>query len=59
MPPKMRAVLNAVVVAIALGVWLIRDQIGMAASPWLFFGLLAFITFSIWLFPEVKKDESR
>ena len=33
--------------------------IGMAASPWLFFGLLAFITFSIWLFPEVKNEDRR
>lgn len=54
MPPKMRALLNLVVIVIAIGVWLARDAIGMAASPWLFFGLLAFITFSIWLFPEVK-----
>ena len=59
MPPKMRAVLNAMVVAIAICLWLVRDTIGLAASPWLFFGLVAFISFSIWLFPEVKKEDRR
>ena len=55
MPPKMRAVLTVVVLTIGLGLWLSRQTIGLAASPWLFFGLVAFIAGSIWLFPEVKK----
>ncbi len=55
MPPKMRAVLNTVVLLIATLLWLARDSIGLQASPYLFFGLVAFISGSIWLFPEVKR----
>lgn len=59
MPPEMRAVLNVVVIVVAVSLWLIRDVIGLVASPWLFFGLVAFVTFSIWLFPEVKNEDRR
>lgn len=55
MPPKMRALLNLVVLLIGFMLWIFRGQIGLAASPWLFFGLVLFISGSIWLFPEVKK----
>ena len=54
MPPKMRALLTLVVVLIGLALWTFREPIGMAASPWLFFGLVGFLSGSIWLFPEVK-----
>ena len=54
MPPKMRAVLTLVAVVTGVLLWIFRDAIGMTASPWLFFGLVAIIAGSIWLFPEVK-----
>lgn len=54
MPPKMRALLNLVVLLIGLTLWMFRGPIGLAAPTWLFFGLIAFVSGSIWLFPEVK-----
>ena len=54
MPPKMRALLTLVVLSIGMTLWQFREVIGLAASPWLFFGLIAFISGSIWLFPEVR-----
>ena len=58
MPPKMRALLNLVALLIGVGLWTYRDTIGLAASPWLFFGLVAGISGAIWLFPEVKKTDA-
>ena len=57
MPPKMRAALTAVVILFAVGLWLLRGTIGLAASPWLFFGLAAFISGAVWLFPEVRNKD--
>ncbi len=56
MPPKIRAILTGTVLVFAAGLWLGRDQIGLDASPILFFGLVALICGAIWLFPEVKRD---
>ena len=56
MPPKIRALLTATVLVLTAALWWIRDDIGLAASPLLFFGLSAVICGAIWLFPEVKRE---
>ncbi|MBY8975925.1 hypothetical protein KHP62_08920 [Rhodobacteraceae bacterium NNCM2] len=56
MPPKIRAMLTVFVIIASVVIWLFRDLISLDASPFLVFGLTAFMCFSVWLFPEVKKD---
>ena len=56
MPPRIRALLTATAVLIAVGAWFGRTYIGLVASPVHFFGLALMICGAIWLFPEVKKD---
>jgi len=58
MPPKMRAVLTLVVILIAIALWFGREQIGLASSPVLFFGLAAAICGAIWMFPETRKKDN-
>jgi amino acid permease len=58
MPPHIKAGLTATIVLVAVLAWLFRETIGMAASPLLVFGLVAFMVFALWLFPEVKKDKA-
>lgn len=58
MPPKIRAMLTLTVVLTATALWLGRSQIGLVASPFLFFGLTAGICGAIWMFPETKNAGS-
>ena len=55
MPPQIKAVLTALIMAVVVLAWLFRDTINLGASPLLLFGLAAFMVFALWLFPEVKK----
>lgn len=57
MPPRIKAFLTGLIVLVAVFAWLFRDAIRMEASPLLVFGLMAFMVFALWLFPEVKKDK--
>lgn len=56
MPTKIRAMLTALVVFLAIALWLGRTQIGLSASPFLYFALCTLICGAIWMFPEVKKE---
>jgi len=58
MPPKIRAMLTLTVVVTAIALWLARSQIGLAASPLLYFGLTIGICGAIWMFPETKNADS-
>ena len=58
MPTKIRAMLTVTVILTAIAVWLGRSQIGLVASPILYFGLTLGICGAIWMFPEAKKGES-
>lgn len=57
MPPHIKAALTGLIVAVALCAWFFRDAIRMEAPALLVFGLMAFMVFALWLFPEVKKDK--
>jgi amino acid permease len=57
MPPRIKAYLTGAIAVVAVLAWVFRDAIGMEASPLLVFGLMAFMVFALWLFPEVKKDK--
>jgi len=57
MPPKIRAVLTLIVIITATALWLGRLQIGLAASPVLYFGLTLGICGAIWMFPEAKQGD--
>jgi hypothetical protein len=56
MSPLIKALLSALVIALAICAWIFRDTIGLDASPILLFGLTIIMTLALWLFPEVKKD---
>lgn len=58
MPPKIRALLTALVILFSLSLWLGRVPIGLSASPILFFGLSLGICGAIWMFPETKNRDS-
>jgi amino acid permease len=58
MPPHIKGFLTGTIVLVAVLAWFFRDTIGMAASPLLVFGLMVFMVFALWLFPEVKKDKA-
>ena len=55
MPPHIRAILTAVVIAVAVVVWIFRDAITLDSSPFLFFAVTAAMVGALWMFPEVKK----
>jgi len=57
MPTNMRALLTCLVMVLAVVLWLGRSQIGLAASPVLFFGLALGICAAIWMFPETRKSD--
>ena len=57
MPPRIRALLTLLVIVFGAFLWSMRERISMESSPELLFGLMAFMCVSVWLFPEVKKDE--
>lgn len=57
MPPHIKAFLTGTIVVLAILAWVFRDAIGLAASPFHVFGLMLFMVFALWLFPEVKKDK--
>ncbi len=57
MPTKIRALLTLAVFTLAIVLWLFRDAIGLAASPYLMFGRVVFMCASVWLFPEFKKED--
>ena len=57
MPPRIKAFLSGLIVLVAVLAWVFREPIRMEASPLLVFGLMAFMVFALWLFPEVKKDK--
>lgn len=59
MPPKIRALLTLAVILFSTLIWYIRDSIMLTASPYLVFGLTAFMCLAVWMFPEVKKEERR
>ena len=59
MPPKIRAMLTLAVILFTTLIWYIRDSIMLTASPYLVFGLTAFMCAAVWMFPEVKKEERR
>ena len=57
MPPKIRAILTVLVIVLAIVLWQLRDAIQLGASSILYFGVVLLICGSIWLFPEVKKND--
>ena len=57
MPPRIKLFLTGTIIIVAVLAWIFRDAIRMEASPLLVFGLMAFMVFALWLFPEVKKDK--
>ena len=57
MPPRIKMFLTGTIIVVAVLAWIFRDAIAMEASPLLVFGLMAFMVFALWLFPEVKKDK--
>jgi hypothetical protein len=56
MPKPIRALLCALVVLLAIGVFAFRDALGMNAHPALFFALCAGMIGAVWLFPEFKRE---
>ncbi|MEM7190495.1 MAG: hypothetical protein AAF439_12860 [Pseudomonadota bacterium] len=56
MPPRIKAILTCVVIAIAVVGWTFRDTIALTANPILLGALACVMIFAIWLFPEVKRD---
>ncbi len=57
MPPRIKVFLTGTIIAVAVLAWIFRDAIRMEAPALLVFGLMAFMVFALWLFPEVKKDK--
>ncbi len=58
MPPKIRAILTATVIIGGFLLWFVRERISLDVSAGLLFGLTAFMCVAVWLFPEVKKQDS-
>lgn len=58
MPTKIRAILTLAVILLAIALWLGRSHIGLAATPFLYFGLTLGICGAIWMFPEAKRGDS-
>ena len=58
MPPKIRAILTATVIVVGILLWFVRERISLEVSAGLLFGLTAFMCVAVWLFPEVKKQDS-
>ncbi|MCY4429264.1 MAG: hypothetical protein OXC11_02575 [Rhodospirillales bacterium] len=58
MPPKIRAILTVTVIVVGILLWFVRERISLDVSAGLLFGLTAFMCVAVWLFPEVKKQDS-
>ncbi|MCE2474667.1 MAG: hypothetical protein J4F47_03670 [Alphaproteobacteria bacterium] len=58
MPPKIRAILTATVIIVGILLCFVRERISLDVSAGLLFGLTAFMCVAVWLFPEVKKQDS-
>lgn len=58
MPPKIRAILTSTVIIVGILLWFVRERISLDVSAGLLFGLTAFMCVAVWLFPEVKKQDS-
>ena len=59
MPPIIRAFLTLMVITASAVLWYFRERISLDVSFEMLLGLTAFMCVAVWLFPEVKKDDSR
>ena len=55
MPPRIKAMLSALVVIVALAAFWWESESTGGPPAWIILALAAFMIFSMWIFPEGKK----
>lgn len=55
MPPKIKLLISAIVVALALAVRYFETRAGLPNVGWVAVGLAALMVLAIWLFPEARR----
>jgi len=59
MPNRVKAVITLLVAAVAAGMFLYQDEVGLQANKWIAVGLALFMIGAVWLFPEAKGRKGR